>query len=121
MEQLQIELKDFIKGTISDIALAIKELNEENADIGLLVNPNNYDQIRTNEYSLIGDGRLVKDIEFNLSISASDTTEAGGGLKINVLKAGISNETNNSTVSTIRFSIPVVLPGAACPKRDYSE
>lgn len=115
-----MELKDFVKGTISDIALAIKELNDEKSNIGLLVNPNNYDQVKADKYSFIGDGRLVKDIEFNLSISASDTTEAGGGLKINVLKAGISNETNNSTISTIRFSIPVVFPGCDAPKRDYS-
>lgn len=32
----------------------------------------------------------------------------------------ISNEANNSTVSTIRFSIPVVFPGCDAPKRDYS-
>lgn len=31
----------------------------------------------------------------------------------------ISNEANNSTVSTIRFSIPVVFPGCDTPKRDY--
>lgn len=116
-----MELKDFIKGTISDIAIAIKELNDEKSDIGLLVNPNNYDKIVKNELSMIGDGRVTKDIEFNLSISASDTIEAGGGLKINVLKANINNETNNSTISTIKFSIPVVLPGANCPERDYSK
>lgn len=56
-----MELKDFVKGTISDIALAIKELNDEKSNIGLLVNPNNYDQIKANEFLFIGDGRLVKD------------------------------------------------------------
>lgn len=116
-----MELKDFIKGTISDIAIAIKELNEEKSDIGLLVNPNNYDRITKAVFSMIEDGRIAKDIEFNLSISASDTMETGGGIKINVLKAGINNETNNSTISTIKFSIPVVLPGVDCPVRDYSK
>ncbi len=82
-----MELKDFIKGTISDIATAIKELNEEKSDIGLLVNPNNYDLITKREYSTIGDGRIVKDIEFNLSISASDTTETGGGYKNKCLES----------------------------------
>ena len=37
-----MELKDFIKGTISDIAMAIKELNDEVSDTGLLVNPDNH-------------------------------------------------------------------------------
>lgn len=115
-----MELKDFIKGTIADIAIAIKELNEEGTSIGLLVNPVDCHCL-SKGFSETGDGRLVKDIEFNLSISASDTTESGGGIKINVLKAGISNETNNSTVSTIRFSIPVAFPGCDAPKRDYSK
>ena len=113
---MNMELKDFIKGTISDIAMAIKELNDEVSDTGLLVNPDNHEQDKAGNSSFIGDGRIIKDIEFNLSLSASDTTEAGGGLKINVLRAGISNE----TVSTIRFSIPVVFPGCCAPKRDYS-
>ena len=117
---MNMELKDFIKGTISDIAMAIKELNDEVSDTGLLVNPDNHEQDKAGNSSFIGDGRIIKDIEFNLSLSASDTTEAGGGLKINVLRAGISNETNNSTVSTIRFSIPVVFPACCAPKRDYS-
>lgn len=114
-----MELKDFIKGTISDIALAIKELNDEKAGIGLFVNPVDCHCL-SKGLSETGDGRLVKDVEFNLSISASETTEAGGGIKINVLKAGISNEANNSTISTVRFSIPVSFPGCEGPKRDFS-
>ena len=114
-----MELKDFIKGTISDIALAIKELNAEHGSDGLLVNPRGCYSI-PNAFASTADDRLVKDMEFNLSIGASDTTEAGGGLKINVLKAGISNETNNSTISTVRFSIPVAFPGCDGPPKDCS-
>lgn len=99
--------------------MAIKELNENSKDSGLLVNPSDCHTL-SNGLAETGDGRLVKEIEFNLSISASDITEAGGGLKINVLKAGISNETNNSTISTIRFSIPVAFPGCIAPRRDYN-
>lgn len=115
-----MELKDFIKGTISDIALAINELNEEYRDKGILVNPANCHDI-SKGVSETGDGRLIRDIEFNLVISASNTTSAGGGLKINVLKAGIDNQINNSTLSTIKFSVPVAFPGIDGPKRDYSE
>ena len=73
-----MELKDFIKGTISDIAMAIKELNNEVSNTGLLVNPDNHEQDKAGNSSFIGDGRIIKDIEFNLSLSASDITEAGG-------------------------------------------
>ena len=114
-----MELKDFIKGVISDIALATKELNEEYSDTGLLVNPANCHDIAKG-LSETGDGRMVRDIEFNLVISASNTTNAGGGLKINVLRAGIDNEVNNSTISTIKFSAPVAFPGSEGPRRDFS-
>ncbi|WP_032557355.1 hypothetical protein [Bacteroides fragilis] len=67
-----MELKDFIKGTISDIAMAIKELNNEVSNTGLLVNPDNHEQDKAGNSSFIGDGRIIKDIEFNLSLSASD-------------------------------------------------
>lgn len=114
-----MELKDFIKGVISDIALATKELNEEYSNTGLLVNPANCHDIAKG-LSETGDGRMVRDIEFNLVISASNTTNAGGGLKINVLRAGIDNEVNNSTISTIKFSVPVAFPGSEGPRRDFS-
>ena len=101
-----MELKDFVKGTISDIALAIKELNDEKSNIGLLVNPNNYDQIKANEFLFIGDGRLVKDVEFNLSISASDTTEAGGSLKINVLRPELATRLITALLVRLDFQYP---------------
>lgn len=103
-----MELKDFIKGTIKDISVAITELNEEMADSGLMVNPiadNPVDNIR-----YAADGRIVQDIDFNLQVSASEKMDTGGGIHINVLKAGVNNVTDNATVSTIHFHISVALP-----------
>lgn len=115
-----MELKDFIKGTISDIAIAISELNEDYASIGLVVNPKDAYTPSADVSRINGnnDERLVKEVEFNLSISASDTKEGVAGIRINVLSAGINNETNNSTVSTVKFSIPVVYPGSIALKKN---
>lgn len=114
-----MELKDFIKGTISDIALAINELNKELSDIGLTVNPKDASNSNNSFVRLNGndDERAIKEIEFNLSISVSDSTERGGGLKINVVSAGINKETSNCAISTVKFSIPVVYPGCYAIKR----
>lgn len=113
-----MELKDFIKGTITDIATAIKELNEENNDISLFVNPRNFYITERKNEKICGDGRLVEYVDFNLSISASDKKETGGKIAITVLNAGLQNEYNNSTVSTIKFSIPIIFPGSDGPTPD---
>lgn len=111
-----MELKDFVKGVISDIANAITELNEGQLNSDLFVNPKKC-TLKKNEYSYCDDGRQINDIEFNLSISASDTVDKGGGIKIDILKAGISKETNTGKISTIKFSIPVAFPGCDGPKQ----
>lgn len=108
---LIMELKDFIKTTIRDISDAVTELNDEMGDKGLIVNPipNNYSEgmIYTE------DNRWVQKIEFNLSVTTSDKTEAGGGLKINIIKAGISNAKNDESTSSLRFHVTVALPSGS--------
>lgn len=103
-----MELKDFIKGAIKDISEAITELNEEMGDSGLRVNPIVDNPMDNVKYAT--DGRIVQDIDFNLQVSASEKTDTGGGVSINVLKAGVNNATDNATVSTIHFQIAVTLP-----------
>ncbi|MFT0551416.1 trypco2 family protein [Bacteroides thetaiotaomicron] len=104
-----MELKEFIKETISSISDAIYELNEEKTENGLIVNPSKIKwKGETND--LYEDGRIIKNIEFNLSVQASDKNGTGVGLKINIVNAGIGNEKTNSTISTIKFSIPVAFP-----------
>ncbi|WP_321331936.1 trypco2 family protein [uncultured Bacteroides sp.] len=104
-----MNLKDFIKEAIADISNAISELNSENESSGLIVNPCDFTDYN-NKGRYLNDGRNVHEIEFNLSVSAGELVEKGGGIKINVLKAGINNEVNNSEISTVKFSILVVYP-----------
>lgn len=103
-----MELKEFIKGTVSSIANAVTELNEEMKDTGLKVNPERGGHFDGTVYD--NDNHVIHNIKFDLQITAAEKSEAGGGIKINVLKAGISSATNDQTVSTIHFSLDVVLP-----------
>lgn len=105
---LIMELKDFIKTAIRDISDAVTELNDEMGEKGLIVNPTPDDHLDGMIYT--DDGAWIQKVDFNLSISVSDTTECGGGIKINILKAGINNEVNSQTLSSIQFSLNVVLP-----------
>ncbi len=105
-----MDIKDFIKGTISDISDAVRELNAEKGKDGLIVAPANYKHIEKVPYLKLQDERIVELVEFNLAVTVSDKSNTDGGLKISILNAGINNEAATSTCSTIRFSIPVVLP-----------
>lgn len=106
---MAMELKDFIKGTISDISEAIVDLNDRWKDKGLVVNPKKIN-FHCEHLSRYEDGRYVQKINFNLIVSASDKNEVGGGVRINVLKAGLSNESKTNNTSSIEFSIPVIYP-----------
>lgn len=104
-----MEIKEFIKETISGISDAIQELNKEKRGMGLVVSPSIFSS-RGGSCPKYEDGRSIEKIEFNLSVTITDKAGSGGGLKISIVQAGISTECANSSVSTIRFSIPVVFP-----------
>lgn len=101
-----MELKEFIKATVSDIAQAVKELNEELADTGLVVNPGGLDIPR--DTVSLDSSRLVKEIDFQVLVSAHK--ESGGSFHIQVVGLEMGNQSQAGTVSTIHFAIPVLLP-----------
>lgn len=87
-----MDIKDFIKGTISGISDAVRELNAEKGKEGLVIAPSNYKHIEKVSYLKLHDERVVEMIEFNLAVTVSDKSNTGGGLKISVLNAGINSE-----------------------------
>lgn len=104
-----MDIKDFIKETISGISDAIQELNSEKHQDGLVVSPSKFSS-RGGTCAKYEDGRPVERIEFNLNVIVTDKTGGGGGVRISIVEAGINTESVNSSNSTIKFSIPVVFP-----------
>lgn len=111
-----MELKEFIKATITSIGESIGELNKEfNGKI--IANPDNMyihhessgKEILTTNRDIDGEveTRRILDIEFNLVISEVKKDEKGGGLSIEVFKAGINNKKEMENHNTVKFSIPV--------------
>ncbi len=117
-----MELKDFVKHSILDIAKGIKEANEEalEGDIGLIVNPCPiyFRSAGHVEYAPGGkkDGRTkhVEMIKFDVAVttSGSATAEGGGGINVAGIKLGASGEVTDEKEngSRIKFEIPVVMP-----------
>lgn len=103
-----ISLKDFVKGTISDIAEAIRELNTGD---DLVVNP--YDRKFPNgcqEKSMAGNNAYISYVEFNVEVVSSKSAKNEGGITIRVLNGNIGKNQSNETSSTVRFTLPVVFP-----------
>lgn len=106
-----MDVKDFIKSTISQIAEAIEELNNENVD-------GNDRRIRVNvctemNQSYSAGHYYVTDFDFKLALTVNDQsgTHASVGILTGIFGMGAKGDTSllNSAVSTVSFKIPSIL------------
>lgn len=109
-----MELKDFIKSTVLQIAQSVEELNKEMPG-KLIVNPvsalgagkNPHIEIQGYMYNIM-------EIGFDLTLTAENTAGSQGkiGVMAAVLNAGGSTEEgkSNKLENRISFTLPVVLP-----------
>lgn len=109
---VNMELKDFIKSTITQIKESVEELNEEFEEGKVIVNPlfaesANRSMIRAN-------GANITDIDFDLSLSVTETDGKEGkiGIMSSIIGMGAStkNDNQNISINRIQFTIPVMLP-----------
>ena len=109
-----MDIKDFVKSTVSQIGDAIRELNDESKDDQMVVNPydvkrHNKDAVTTKSGSI-----TVTDILFDLYVSVESTSESGGKLGVfsGIFDAGVAEKTDdsNKSISRVQFSVPVIFP-----------
>ena len=111
-----MELKDFIKSTISQVIDAVEELNEQYEEKDAVINPSSpYKQGQDVRSVDTRTGkRQVAEIEFDLTVSVDESKGTGG--KVNVLACVIGGDVSktvsqgNSSVSRVKFTVPVMLP-----------
>tara|TARA_R110000744_G_scaffold279424_1_gene391669 strand:+ start:427 stop:816 length:390 start_codon:yes stop_codon:yes gene_type:complete len=121
-----MDLKDYIKNTISAISEAIRESQQELADKGVIVNPEKVEIGKNGEKLLRSDGwRYVQNLEFDILVSAEDGSGStgGGGLKVaGLLNIGaeLKESTNQQQANKIKFAIPVAFATSETP-REYKK
>lgn len=117
-----MELKSFVKETLIQIVEGVKEAQDGVKETGAQINPKG---LFTESNSVIkwlperrasGSWREGQVVEFDIAVGVSEKDEAKGGVGIQIasimIGVGISGkiEDENSTVSRLKFSVPLFLP-----------
>ena len=110
-----MDLKDFISGSIVDIAEAVKTADEALKEHGGMVNPGAHTDNMAGGFA----APRTK-LKFDVAVSASKRAEGGTGVKAKIFvveaSLGGEGEMSSESVSRLSFAIDVVLPHDAKQK-----
>ena len=116
-----MNLKDFIKNTISSISEAIVESQNELKDKGIIVNPEKTEIGKNGEKLLRSDGwRYVQNLDFDILVGVDEKQGTGGNgeLKVaGIFSIGVGINDENATISQnrIKFTVPVAFSTVETP------
>lgn len=113
-----MELKDFVRETLSEIASGVAEAQAEQQ--GALINPRIKSQESSDSKIALAEdgagrgiqgGRILDYVEFDIAVTVDKNTETKG--KISVLfgalnlSSGGASENKDSSTSKVRFKVPI--------------
>jgi hypothetical protein len=110
-----MELKEFITQTLININQGIIDAQEQTKETGFLINPKNIRKKDSGVYDAYnGLSAPIQEIEFNVVVNVTEGKDSkiAVGAITGILSGGVSNtnQNNNSTQTTIKFSLPVQFP-----------
>lgn len=114
-----MDLKDFVRESLVQIANGISEANAALEGTSAAVNPHNVQAYSTEAkaYGRLNDAFKEKDalvelVEFDVAVTTESGTQTGGGIKISVASIGVGAEGKStgsqSRESRIKFRVPMV-------------
>ncbi len=114
-----MELKDFVRDTLTQLIDGVREAQKEAAEKGAFVAPDAGRGVRSDSkphpgYTVLNTGDLLTFVEFDVALTASDSkaTKGGIGVLFGVVNLGSQGQSSSgsASLSRIKFQIPVVLP-----------
>ena len=117
-----MELKDFVSESIKQIIDGVNEAKRYAGENGGMINPRRWGWNSTNVQAKFDrtTGAAIETIEFDVAVTAIDGTKTKGGIGVFMGAVGIGSqgqsENSHSSVSRLKFSVPVVLPVTDNPK-----
>lgn len=118
-----MNLQEFITQALVQIASGIAEADERLSDVGSIVNPRHVTGAgndKNNVYGYISEEpkylRAVHSVDFDVAVTAVEGKETKGGIGIVVGAIGLGSqgrsEESSTSVSRIKFRVPIALPNA---------
>lgn len=112
-----MELKEFVKKTLLEIVEGVEEAQKAVKEHGAVVNPK---YVKGDSAQIGREYVPVQDISFEVGLTTSEVTgnDKGIGVVLGPLKAGINGtgNTSESSVTRIKFTVPLALPVDAASK-----
>lgn len=122
-----MDLKDFIKNTISSISEAIEESQEELKNKGIIVNPEKTETGKTGAKLLRSDGwRYVQNLDFDILVGVDDKKGTSGKGQLMVagilsIGGGVNDENKSVNQNRLKFTIPVAFSTVETPSKYFSK
>ncbi|MBU1168962.1 MAG: hypothetical protein KKD44_05290 [Proteobacteria bacterium] len=116
-----MDLKDFVSGTIVQIVDGIIDAQTQCRSKGVIINPllatNN--TFKDDSAHRTRDGKVAQVVKYDVALTVKDEAEVKGGFAIvagafSLGSAGKSGS-EDSSISRIRFNVPIVLPSDEKP------
>ncbi|SFE24779.1 hypothetical protein SAMN04488523_1062 [Sulfitobacter brevis] len=122
-----MDLKDFIKETMTGIIEATNELQDQWSDEGVYVNPpmskSSSEVYEENSSDHIF--RQIQTVKFDVAVTAASETSGGGkaGLKVFSAEIGAKGEHSRQSeeVSRVQFTIPLTLRASLAESRNIEQ
>ncbi len=111
-----MDLKDFIKETVSAIVSATAELQQELAPTGAIINPptSGNSDMTFEKNSAFHTLRKVEVVDFDVAVTARSETSGEAKVGVSILMVEIGGKADHGkateNASRVRFQIPIVLP-----------
>lgn len=111
-----MKLQEFVSETLKEIIAGVKESQKYAASEGAWVNPKMRAVLaaKDSRYIVEQDHTYIEQIQFDVAVTSTEgsATEAGVGIFVAAFGAGAKgkSDASSSSISRIKFSIPIALP-----------
>ena len=124
-----MELKEFIRETLSQIAAGVEAAQTEVRDAGGFVNPAHRVGKQEQDKSYFGafpSGQNIFLVDFDVTVSVIEATETEGKAKLSIagfVDLGTGGQSNASSTATnrISFKVPLAMPVDAISAEDLNK
>jgi hypothetical protein len=111
-----MELKDFVRETIQNIAAGVAEAQLATKEYGAVVNPSGLNYHKDGQHN-VSTHAIPQEILFNVGLTSTskDGSSEGIGVFLGGVTLGKKNDSGNEdiAVTSVQFTVPIVLPSGS--------